>query len=269
MEMRDTLDPLFGAEREEIPLAAAPLARVVAQVRFPEIVSIGKREFIADFQEAIRKAYPKLDSAEIQVVIAGGAMQPDVRRDMLWRFYDAASVWRVSLTSNFVSLETTGYESRSDFMGRFRVVLDALAQTIAPTLVNRIGVRYVDHIRQPHTNDMDAMIRPQMLGLVTSNLRENIQHSVSETLCKVAEGQLLVRWGLLPPSGTHDPAVLTPADEVSWFLDLDVFQDHGRESLPYDPARLEAAGVALATRAYSFFRWATTDKFISAYGGKP
>ncbi|MGO1079764.1 TIGR04255 family protein [Inquilinus sp. CA228] len=267
MEMRDTFDPLFGAERKEIPLAAAPLARVVAQVRFAEIVSIEKRAFIAEFQEAIRGDYPRFAGEEVQVVVGVG-MQPDIRRDQIWRFYDDQGIWRVSLTSNFVALETTAYESRSDFMERFRAVLDALARTIAPTHVNRIGVRYVDHIRSPHSDDMDEMVNPQMLGLVTSDLREHIQHSISETLCEVAEGQLLARWGLLPPDGTHDPAVMPAADKQSWFLDLDVFQEHGRESVPYDSARLQAVGLALATRAYSFFRWATTDKFISAYGGK-
>jgi len=267
MTSRDDFDPLFGVEKTEIPLPNAPLVRVLAQVRFTEILSIGKKEFIAEFQETIRKVYPRLQ-AEEQVVIISGGSEPDVRREKIWRLYDADNVWRTSLATNFLVLETTSYISRIDFMTRFRTLLEALGQTIGPTHVSRVGVRYVDHVREPELQHIDEMLRSQMLGVTTSDVRPRILHSFSEALCQVAEGSLLTRWGFLPPRGTHDPSVMSAVEQASWFLDLDVFQEHTEHPLPYDPDRLHDVALTLATRAYSFFRWATTPRFLSIYGGK-
>jgi hypothetical protein len=46
--------PLTGPPPAEVPLTDPPLVRVIAQVRFPLIASVEKREFIAPFQEAFR-----------------------------------------------------------------------------------------------------------------------------------------------------------------------------------------------------------------------
>ena len=48
----------FGTAVPEIPLPDAPLAFVVAQVRFERVASISSEEFIAGFQEAIRATLP-------------------------------------------------------------------------------------------------------------------------------------------------------------------------------------------------------------------
>lgn len=50
----------FGAPGpDEVPLERAPLVRVIAQLRFPPIVSLGRADFIGPFQEAIRSRYPR------------------------------------------------------------------------------------------------------------------------------------------------------------------------------------------------------------------
>lgn len=51
-------NPLIDPPPPEVPLKSAPLIRVIAQVRFPPILSIEKQEFVASFQEAIRDKYP-------------------------------------------------------------------------------------------------------------------------------------------------------------------------------------------------------------------
>lgn len=53
-------DPLVGPVPAEVPLPDAPLVRVIAQVRFSEILDVEKREFVAGFQGASRHAYPIL-----------------------------------------------------------------------------------------------------------------------------------------------------------------------------------------------------------------
>ena len=50
--MDSTENPLTGSPPPEVPLANAPLIRVIAQVRFPLIASVENRSFVAPFQEA-------------------------------------------------------------------------------------------------------------------------------------------------------------------------------------------------------------------------
>jgi hypothetical protein len=52
--------PLVVPLPTEVPLKDAPLVRVIAQLRFPDSLSVGQRDSIAPFQEAIRAKYPVL-----------------------------------------------------------------------------------------------------------------------------------------------------------------------------------------------------------------
>jgi hypothetical protein len=66
-----TFDPFSSKGPDEVPLERAPLARVIAQVRFPTIVSLGRPEFIGPFQEAIRPRYPILRSEQAAGLTVG------------------------------------------------------------------------------------------------------------------------------------------------------------------------------------------------------
>src|SRR5580658_5911796 len=59
-------DPLVAPPPQEVPLAHAPLVRVIAQVRFPLVVAVEQRDFIAPFQETIRARYPVLRQEQTQ-----------------------------------------------------------------------------------------------------------------------------------------------------------------------------------------------------------
>ena len=51
-------NPFVGPVPPTVHLPNSPLTSVLVQVKFPEILSIAKTEFIADFQESIRADYP-------------------------------------------------------------------------------------------------------------------------------------------------------------------------------------------------------------------
>lgn len=260
-------DPLFGEPREEIPLESAPLARVLAQVQFAPILRLRSEDFVAPFQERIRSDYSKVEQQRIRLLQPSGD-DADPRTEVIWRFLQATAEWRVSLTQTFVALETFAYTSRADFMERLKVVVAALKATVGSARVTRIGVRYVDHVKSPQINRMAEMLRPEMLGIASTPLRERIQHTVNEMFCEVAEGRLLAKWGLLPPNGTHDPEVMPPAPTSSWFLDLDVFKQYAEPFEEMDADEVHRTALALATRSYAFFRWVTTDRFLEVYGGQ-
>ncbi|MEX2374020.1 MAG: TIGR04255 family protein [Dehalococcoidia bacterium] len=260
--------PLTGPPPAEVPLTDAPLVRVIAQVRFPLVASVEKRDFIAPFQEAIRAEYPVLRPEQSRSVVLGQQGVMDARSNTVWRFHDASSAWRVTLAPDFLALETTSYTSREDFLDRLKRVLEALVTHVDPKVIDRLGVRYIDRVAGDNLNDLPQLVRPEVCGVLSTPLASHALHSISEAVFVLPEstGQVMTRWGLVPARGTVDPAAVDAIDEPSWLLDVDAFQTETRE-LDVEAALQLARGFA--ERIYSVFRWAVTDEFLRRYGGQP
>ena len=264
--------PLAGPPPPEVPLANPPLVRVIAQVRFPLIASLEKREFIGSFQEAIRGVYPVLRPEESRGVVLGPQGVIDARSNTSWRFTEASGPWRVTLAPDFLALDTTRYSSRDDFMRRLEVVLQALKDHVDPKVIDRLGVRYIDRVSgEQDLTDLPKLVRPEVAGILGSPLSEHARHAISENVFVLPEdgGQATVRWGLLPAQSTVDPGGLDPIDEASWILDTDAFQSFpaGTRELSVNSVVEQARGFA--ERIYSIFRWAVTDEFLRRFGGEP
>ncbi|CAN7722476.1 TIGR04255 family protein [Aminobacter sp. LjRoot7] len=265
----DHFDPLFGAAPEEIPLPDAPLVTVLAQVRFPEIVSIQQKSFIGEFQERVRATYPIMRDEQMKTfsVNEQGATV-SISGESVWRFIDAQGAWRLTLTSTFITLETRKYVSRADFIERLGAVVDAARDTLRPTHILRIGMRYVDRLQINGGESLGGMLRPEMMGISGAPIGGHIVHAISEVVCRVTEGHMMARWGMFPENGTHDPDSMPPIPHPAWFLDIDTFVEYQSSPKEFDSGMIRTTALALATRAYSFFRWAVTDKFLAAFGGK-
>ena len=260
-----TETPLTGPPPPEVPLKKAPLVRVIAQVRFPLIVSVEKQAFIAPFQEAIRRDYPLLRPEQSRGVVIGPQGVLDARVNNIWRFHDTGSAWRVSLAPDFLALETAQYTSRKDFLGRFERVLEALRNHVDPQVIDRLGVRYIDRVTGENLRDLSQLVRPEVAGILVGPLALQARHAISESVFTLPEGgQILARWGLVPAHGTVDPGAVEAIDEPSWLLDVDAFMVETR-TLDVDIVVAQAQGFA--ERIYSFFRWAVTDEFLKRYGG--
>jgi uncharacterized protein (TIGR04255 family) len=263
-------NPLIKAVPKEVPLTAAPLIRVIAQVNFPPILSIEKNEFVGSFQEAIRSDYPILRPEQIQ----GFAFSPQgvipTPPQTTWRFADQFPdwKWRVSLTTNFVALETKSYLSRTDFLDRFEKILVALNECCEPGQVERFGMRYIDRIAGQNLQDIATLITPEMAGMMASDLGVHIQQNITESFFIIPdrEEHIFARWGLLPPSVTFDPDAIEPISEASWVLDLDMSLV---KSQKFNVETLMDEGKYFAERIYTFFRWSVTDEFLRRFGGKP
>lgn len=259
-------DPFFGDVPASVHLPQTPLTGVLAQVRFPEILSISKRDFVAAFQEAIRKAYPNHQREDgIQLVIGPDGPQP--QNVVTWRFLDAKRQWRITLTPSFISLETRSYTSRDDFTARVLYLVAALQKTIDPGYLTRVGVRYIDRISGDHLSHLDRYVRPEVIGIYQRDLRNKIDSTISELHAATNCGKLSARCGIMPPNQSHEMDLMPPISELSWFLDIDTYQEFN------EPIALNADDVAkrtmdLATRSHGFFRWATNDELLRSYGGE-
>jgi uncharacterized protein (TIGR04255 family) len=266
--MKSLFDPFSEAPPVEVPLPHAPLVRVVAQVRFPPVLSIESRDFVAPFQEAVRERYPILRVERTRGVFLGPGEPTATSPSVIWRFNGLDEKWRVSLATDFAAIETTAYESRSDLLSRFGAVLQALQTHIAPGVVDRLGVRYIDRIKGDAVAKIGELVRPEVLGVAGTAAASHASHALSEVLFDLPDqlSQMRARWGLLPSGSTVDPSAIEPIDEQSWILDLDTFTSR---PCSFDTSAILSETRTLAERSYGFFRWVVTDEFLRHFGGRP
>lgn len=263
------IDTPFGEEITEVTLPHSPLIRVVAQVRFPPVASLANQEFIAPFQEKLRRDYPILrKEQELGLIIgpSGAATQPT--NGVVWRLAQKDEIWRLSLGANFLSLETTGYSSLPEFAGRFVLALEALAELAHPVIYDRLGLRYINRIYgNERLSRLPKLVRPELLGSLGVDVgKATITNSVLQTQFDIDDIGLLVRAVQLPKDSTFDPASVTPISQPSWILDLDAFTPKPQD---FDVKQIADLLQHLAARCYRLFRWSITDQFVVECGGKP
>jgi len=262
-------NPLTAPPPKEVPLKEAPLVRVIAQVRFPRILSIEKKDFVGSFQEAIREEYPILQCEQTH----GFAFDPQsivpISPQVTWRFFDRTNRWnwRVSLAPDFIALETTAYSSRSDFLKRLESILLTLEENFNPPSIERFGLRYIDRVVEPNLQDISSLVKPEIAGMMAANFRESIHHAINESLFFIPNRaeQIAARWGLMPAGTTFDPGAIEPITEPSWILDLDMSLSENRE---FNIEVLMSEGRSFAERIYTFFRWVVNDDFLRRFGGE-
>lgn len=260
-------NPLITQPPKEVPLKKTPLIRVLAQVRFPPILSIEKKDFVASFQEAIREKYPILQPEQTQGLVFDPQGGVQALTQLTWRFVDTTNSWRVSLAPTFVALETTAYSSRSDFLERLESVLVALNDSFNPQIIERFGLRYIDRLVGQDAKDMGSLVKPEIAGIAATEFREYIQQTINESLFIIPDGgeQIIARWGLIPDGATFDPDAIEPIPEPSWILDLDMSLTKNRK---FSIEELISESQRFAERIYTFFRWVVNDEFLRRFGGE-
>ena len=75
--------PLSPAWTPEVPLARAPLARVIAQARFPPILAIRIPDKVAVVQEALRETYPNLSQEQVHSIEPTGGETPSFHQSII------------------------------------------------------------------------------------------------------------------------------------------------------------------------------------------
>ena len=148
-----------------------------------------------------------------------------------------------------------------------QLLLDALAKTIRPSLATRVGFRYVNRLESPDDLiSLGELVHSELIGILANQLKGQVEQTISQAQCKTAEGLLLVRWGMLPPGVSHDPDMAPPANSPSWMLDIDSITTEGMSKSAFEPEKLTSLVDSMANRAYSFFRWSITDRFLDRFG---
>lgn len=262
------MHPLQDSPRSLGRLTRAPLDRVVCQVKFPPVFSIAAPEFVGPFQQRIQDRYPRASlnqGIRFQFGLPGSDSPTPASLPLVsYLFEDEAKSWRVTLSQDSISLDTTRYIGRSDFLEHLAELIDALETCIRPTHRTRIGVRYINRIEG--AEDLAAvpsLFRPEILGLLASpDLANLVGPLLSEAHLVAPEGKLLVRWGILAANSTYEPVMVMPRSENSWMLDLDAFCEDRKI---FKAGEIMADATALAERSSAFFQWAATEAFFTHF----
>lgn len=244
---------------------AHQLAQVICQLRFPEILTIGVNA-PADFQEAIRGAFPQFlrrqETPAPRLAGTPGNMTLQAQPAVInYQFASAGGVWRVNLTSKFISLSCSQYTCWKDFAGKLDQPLAAFIQLYKPAYFERVGLRYLNFFSRSALGlegvPFSELIAPCYLGPLA-------QEDVSESACTrcSVDAELTIRGGcrvklhagpgLVNRGGQEDK-------EVKFIFDQDL----------YMPGKLQlnlAAGAlqTLHAQADSIFRGAITQRLHEA-----
>ena len=241
------------------------LGEVICQLRFPEILAIGAEAPVA-FQEAIRGEYPgflrRQDTPPPKVTGAPGRFvlenpQPIVN----YQFTSMDGVWRVNLTSTFISLTCTHYTGWEDFAARLDKPLAAFIRIYKPGFFQRVGLRYLNFISRKALQlegvPFSQLISPCYLG----PLAEDDVQEGTVTRCSV-DAEVGLRGGCRAKIHAGPGLIRKPGledKEVKFVLDLDLF-------LPGQLAVNLSAGAlqTLHANADMLFRGAITDRLHEA-----
>lgn len=255
-----SLDPV-----PEIHLARAPQEKVLTQVQFsitPDLISDeGEWSFATKLSR-----YPIRWSSQSFIVTVNPEDASVENKLAAHRiFTDPTQSWVVTVIETPTGLKTTAYSSRADFCVRVLEVFEAVASVATPPIIARVGLRYIDRVRDSaDLGRLDECVKPQLR--VLDGAVENplvVEYSVSDTLIRIADDERLkVRSGELHAAAAFDP-VLAPIPERLWVLDFDIFTSQG--GFAFDQAAFDVWIHRYGEHICSFFRWPTTDEFHRAF----
>lgn len=237
-----------------------PLRLVVCQVRFPVMHRFDEPGSLARFQDVLAERYPRSALEQQFAVTVGPGGAATAPATQYWRFQGSDEGWSVAIARDFVSLETTNYQTFEDFRSRLEEVL---AATLAMGVTRReqLGLRYVDEIRHPEARrpaDWRTYVNEQLLGMVGGEeLGEDVIQAVQEIRLREDDGILVIRHGYLGVEATNN--------DPFYLLDVDYFD---QRPLPLDAEQVLQQIDAYHLTTHNVWETSITDALRDHLGVK-
>lgn len=254
-------------EVDHVTYADNPLDNVICQVRFPTILRIDAELPLA-MQERLRPDYIHFNESQAVLfnikmggkpVASGddlGEMPPSSTKT--YEFSTDDKRWKINLTRNFLSLSTSDYQNWGEFRSRFETALRILLEVYKPTVITRVGLRYIDVIvrsrLQLDNTDWSKLIAKPIIGVLASDIKGNVnefQLTFSVDL-KDQVGTVKVRAGIVKAP---------QSDDICFMIDSDYFNLSSRK-----PEEVLPTIDVFHSRAYNLFRWCISDQLHNAMG---
>jgi uncharacterized protein (TIGR04255 family) len=258
--------PFAHEPPEKVQLDSAPLAKVLCQVRWPDLTEFKQRfDTIAEsIGASIATEYPFFDKRQEQNFVVGPGGISATPGKTVYEWASGDNRWHVHFSDTFITIETKRYTNKEDLLDRLGAVLTAVAENVSIPIYNRVGYRYINCVDA--AENIESLIRVEVRGGEAVPVRPGAEliRTVTETLYRVDGDHLLARWAKLPSGVLFDPGI-PPLQSDSWILDLDAYSER-EEGVPFDPSRIVETATRLGGRGYTFFRWSVTDDFLAKFG---
>lgn len=255
---------MFSQEKRVI-YRANQLGEVICQLRFPEILSIGANVPVA-FQEAIRSEYPQYSARQEapapKITGAPGNLTLENQPSTInYQFVSADGVWRVNLTSKFISLACSRYTCWEDFAKKLDKPLVAFIKTYKPAYFERVGLRYLNFISRKALNLEGTPFAELINSIYLGPLADEEVNEAASARCSI-DAELTIRGGCRLKLHAGPGLVKRnnqPDQEVKFIFDQDLFMP-GKV-----PVNMSAGALqTLHAQAFSIFRGAITDSLHDA-----
>lgn len=253
------------SNREHCRYRSHPLAEVICQFRYPEILAISANPPV-DFQEAIRSEFPqyskRLEAPAPKLTGTPGNLSVQKQEQVVnHQFVSRDGTWRVNLTGKFISLSCSAYTGWEDFAARLDRPLAAFIQIYKPAYFERVGLRYLNFISRASLGLSGVPFRELIAPCYLGPLAEADVAESGVTRCSV-DTEMALRGGcrvklhagpgMTKRNGMQDK-------EIKFILDQDLYMP--------GQLQLNMAVGALQTlhhQAYSLFRGAITERLHQA-----
>jgi uncharacterized protein (TIGR04255 family) len=268
------LDWLDLSAPPRVVFEQTPLALALCQIQYSPVLSISSPVAVAPFQQAILDRYPvtsQEQNIKVQVegnVVANQASVQSSLGSVSWRFADTADTWTVVLTQDFLTLETRAYHDFSDFLNRLEHLLRALSKHIRPRIGLRIGLRYVNEIRQDR-QDWTTVVRPELLGpLAVPQLAGYARQAIQHMQLQGPDGVgINIQHGLFPEGTVVNPPLGSgPPSGPFYLLDIDVYEEFKPGMLSVKPAVICGYVQRYHGVVSQIFRWSVTEAYTATLG---
>jgi len=211
---------------------------VVAQVRTSTVAKMG--DYVAEVQESVRRrGFPRFVEGSVQEILLAPGGPPQLRVHPRWEFQNKDRSTAIVLTQNGIVLQTRQYDTFDAFADHLGLALEVVGTVVKPSLVERLGLRYVDMIRPEADESWTAYLREGLHGIEDAAVGMHSGLHRSEIVGRTDVGQLVVRCfqmadgtflppDLSPSSLDYGSVVLRP-DETVTLVDLDHYSEQVRE----------------------------------------
>ena len=242
-----------------------PLGEVICQLRFPEILKIGT-EVPADFQDAIRDEYPRyssrMETPAPKIVGAPGKLTLENQPQTVnYQFLSEDGIWRINLTSKYISLACNRYHRWEDFASKLDKPLAAFIKVYKPAYFERVGLRYINFISRKALDLEGIPFRELITPAYLGPLSDDEVAEPNTTRCTV-DAEMGIRGGCRvklhagPGMVKRGP---TQDNETKFIFDMDLYMP-GKVPVNYSAGALQT----LHSQAWPIFRDAITEKLHDA-----
>lgn len=182
-------------------LSHPPLVHVLAHIGFTPILAL--KEQLPAVQTAYKDlGFPRFGQSQIPSFVFTTDKAPVVEMKWRWDFLDRARATGIVLTDQSLIVMTRSYTTFESFAAVIERALGVISQSAKGAAMDRVGLRYIDHIRPGPGEREEEFVSAELLGFTFRDVplpQQTPRTFRVESVARSNLGTLAVRCYRLPP----------------------------------------------------------------------